>query len=104
MIALVTGIAIAAFVVEIFDLCKANLSSSPTLSRFSKTVDPSAIPSNLWTKNLSNTHWFDLLLDTWAKRISFDVNSTPTISSPFMADFPNLFFKNLSNQAFNVLS
>ena len=45
--ALVTGIAIAAFEVVIFDLCKATLSSSPTLSGFSKTVDPSAIPSNL---------------------------------------------------------
>ena len=50
MIALVTGIAIAAFVVEIFDFCKANLSSSPTLSGFSKTVEPSEILLNLWIK------------------------------------------------------
>jgi len=101
MIALVTGIAIAAFDVEIFDFCKANLSSSATLSGFSKTEEPSAIPSNLWTKNLSNTHWFALLLDTWAKRISLGVNSTPTISSPFTADFPILFFKNLSKNPRN---
>ena len=47
IIALVTGIAIAAFEVEILDLCKATLSSSPTLSGFSKTVEPSATPSNL---------------------------------------------------------
>ena len=56
MMALVTGIAIAAFVVEILDFCKAILSSSAILSGFSKTVPPSEILSNLWTANLSKTH------------------------------------------------
>ena len=34
-------------------------------------------------------------LDTCASLISFGVNSTPKISSPFIEDFPNLFFKSL---------
>ena len=44
-----TGIAIAAFVVVIFDFCKANFNSSATLSGFSKTVPFSGMPSNLCT-------------------------------------------------------
>ena len=47
MIALVTGIAIAALVVLILDFCKANFNSSATLSGFSSTVPFSGIPSNL---------------------------------------------------------
>ena len=42
MIALVTGIAIAAFVVLILDFCIANLSSSAILSGFANTVDSSS--------------------------------------------------------------
>ena len=37
---------------------------------------------------MSNTHWFDLLVDTWASFISLLLISTPTISSPFTEDFP----------------
>ena len=47
MIALVTGIAIAAFVVDILDFCNASFNSSATLSGFSKTVPFSGMPSNL---------------------------------------------------------
>ena len=94
MIALVTGIAIAAFDVFILAVCIASFNSSATLSGFSKTVPPSGIPSNLCTKKRSKTHWFSLLFEICERRISLAVNSTPTISSPLTDDFPNLFFKN----------
>ena len=48
MIALVTGIAIAAFVVLILNFCKASFSSSAILSGFAKTVDSSSASPNLW--------------------------------------------------------
>ena len=44
------------------------------------------------TKNFSKTHSLFLLLFNWASLISYGVNSTPTISSPCIACFPNLFF------------
>ena len=47
IIALVTGIAIAALVVETFDFCIASFSSSAILSWFSRTVPFSSTPSNL---------------------------------------------------------
>ena len=43
-------------------------------------------------KNFSKTHSLFLLLFNWASLISYGVNSTPTISSPCIACFPNLFF------------
>ena len=43
-----------------------------------------------------------MLLETCDNLISLDVNSTPKISSPFIACLPSLFFKNLSkNQIFS---
>mgnify|MGYP000496663518 CR=1 FL=1 len=78
MIALVTGIAIAAFDVFILAVCIASFNSSATLSGFSKTVPPSGIPSNLCTKKRSKTHWFSLLFEICERRISLGVNSTPT--------------------------
>ena len=105
IIALVTGIAIAAFDVFIFAVCTASFNSSATLSGFSKTVPPSGILSNLCTKKRSRTHWFSLLFEICERRISLGVSSTPTISSPLTDDFPNLFFKNFEkNVSFFFLS
>jgi len=47
MIALVTGIAIAAFDVSNFPFCNAIFNSSASLSGWSKTFASSGIPSNL---------------------------------------------------------
>ena len=96
IIALVTGIAIAAFGVVIFDFWIAIDNSPPNLSEFSKTAASSG-KSTLWTKNFSNTHWLALLLDIWANLISLFVISTPSISSPWAVDFPNLDLKKPSN-------
>ena len=95
MIALVTGIAIAAFDVVIFDFWRAIFNSSPNLSWLSKTDEFISKPSIGCIKNLSKTHLLDLSVVNWASLISVGDNSTPTISSPWTADLPNLFLKNL---------
>ena len=95
IIALVTGIAIAAFDVVIFDLCKAIDNSSPILSALSSTVVSSGKFTG-WIKNLSRIHWLALLLEICANLISLLLISTPTISSPWTAFFPSLAFKKLS--------
>ena len=96
MIALVTGIAIAAFGVVIFDFCNAIDNSSPNLSTLSSTA-ASFGRSTGWIKNLSRIHWFALLLEICANLISLLVISTPKISSPWTEDFPNLDLKKFSN-------
>ena len=60
MIALVTGIAIAAFAVWIFDFCNAICNCSPYLSGSSNTFELLSAPSILCVKNFSKTHLFDL--------------------------------------------
>ena len=97
--------AIAAFDVCILDFCKAICNCSPYLSGSSNTLEFESASSILWVKNFSKTHLFDLSVDNWANLISVGVNSTPTISSPWTADFPNLFLKNLlKNPSFFFVS
>ena len=69
MIALVTGIAIAALVVSIFDFCNAIFNSSPILSGCSNTVEFSGKPSISCIKNFSRTHSLFLLLFNCASLI-----------------------------------
>ena len=96
MIALVTGIAIAAFGVVIFDFWRAIFNSSLSFSELSTTVASSGKLTG-WIKNFSRTHWLALLLETCANLISLEVISTPKISSPWTEDFPNLDLKKPSN-------
>ena len=95
IIALVTGIAIAAFVVTIFAFCKAIVNSLLTWSAFSKT-EASSGKSIGCIKNLSRTHWFSLLVEIWANLISVLLSSMPKISSPWADFFPSRALKKLS--------
>ena len=101
IIALVTGIAIAAFNVVIFDFWSATVNSPPNFSALSNT-EASSGKSTGWTKNLSRIHWFDLLLEICANLISLFVISTPTISSPWTAFFPSLAFNKFSIFCFKL--
>ena len=96
MIALVTGIAIAAFGVVIFDFWIATFNSSLNFSELSTTAAYSGKFTG-WIKNFSRTHWLALLLEICASLISLEVISTPKISSPWTEDFPNLDLKKPSN-------